>query len=60
MGVAAVFVSVLVFAYYKHFAYKEFGGITGDLEGYFFAVMRACDGYCYCRNRKSILRRMKQ
>lgn len=38
MGVAAVFVSVLVFAYYKHFAYKEFGGITGDLEGYFLQL----------------------
>ena len=38
MGVTVVFASVLVFAYYKHFAYKEFGGITGDLEGYFLQL----------------------
>ena len=33
----AVFLAAgLVLCYYRHMAYKEFGGVTGDLAGYFF------------------------
>lgn len=44
-GCAAVVVSVLVLVSYKRRAYKEFGGITGDLEGWFLCrceVAAAC------------------
>ena len=44
-GCAAVIVSALTWASYKRRAYKEFGGITGDLEGWFLCkceVMAAC------------------
>lgn len=30
--------SVLTFIYYRIFSYKEFGGITGDLAGYFLQL----------------------
>lgn len=34
----AVFLAAgLVLCYYRHMAYKEFGGVTGDLAGYFCA-----------------------
>lgn len=44
-GCAAVAVSALTWAGYKRRAYKEFGGITGDLEGWFLCkceVLAAC------------------
>ena len=44
-GCAAVVVSALVWACYKRKAYQEFGGITGDLEGWFLCrceVLAAC------------------
>ncbi len=44
-GCAAVIVSVLFWLSYKRRAYKEFGGITGDLEGWFLCkceVLAAC------------------
>ena len=31
-------VCVAVFLYYRHMAYKEFGGVTGDLAGYLLCV----------------------
>lgn len=34
-GAAAVFASLAVWAHYRWKAYKELGGITGDLEGWF-------------------------
>ncbi len=34
-GTAAAFVAM---AYYRHMAYKEFGGITGDLAGWFLQI----------------------
>ncbi len=33
-----VLTGILVFMYYRHMAYKEFGGITGDLCGYFLQL----------------------
>jgi adenosylcobinamide-GDP ribazoletransferase len=39
----AVFVAVLVlFFAYRHMAYKEFGGVTGDLAGYFLCMAELC------------------
>lgn len=37
-GVACVVSALIVFWYYKYFSYKEFGGITGDLAGYFLQL----------------------
>ena len=34
-GVTALIVSVLVFIRYRYTAYKEFGGTTGDIAGWF-------------------------
>lgn len=36
---AMLTVSVLAFCYYRYFSYKEFGGITGDLAGYFLQLI---------------------
>lgn len=35
-------VCVAVFLYYRHMAYKEFGGVTGDLAGYLLCVCELC------------------
>lgn len=35
LGVACVIVGILVFLYYRNMAYSLFGGVTGDLAGYF-------------------------
>lgn len=37
-GISVFTVSILSFAYYRSFSYKTFGGITGDLEGYFLQI----------------------
>lgn len=37
-GILTAVVSLLSFAYYRNFAYKTFGGITGDLAGYFLQI----------------------
>ena len=29
---------LLSFVWYKHIGYKEFGGITGDMAGYFVVI----------------------
>ena len=54
-GCAAVIISVLAWASYKRKAYKELGGITGDLEGWFLCrceVFAACAlaVACICGN----------
>ncbi|MBE6050698.1 MAG: adenosylcobinamide-GDP ribazoletransferase [Clostridium sp.] len=38
LGIAAFVSAILVFLHYKHMSMKEFGGITGDLAGYFLQV----------------------
>lgn len=38
VGIAAVIVSLLVFEYYRHTAYRTLGGITGDLCGWFLQL----------------------
>lgn len=37
-GIAGVLAAFLVFAFYRHMSYKKFGGITGDLAGFFLQV----------------------
>lgn len=37
-GAAGFAGALLSFAYYRRFSYKHFGGITGDLEGYFLQI----------------------
>lgn len=41
MGAAALLGAVLTFFYYRHVAYRELGGITGDTAGYFLTL---CEG----------------
>lgn len=38
LGCAAIVAALLVFWYYHHVAMKEFGGMTGDLAGYFLEL----------------------
>ena len=38
MGILAFGTAVLVFLYYHYKAMKYFGGITGDLAGYFLCL----------------------
>lgn len=37
-GAAVMTVCILTFWYYHHMAYRKFGGITGDLAGYFLQI----------------------
>lgn len=38
LGIVAFFCAVAVFLYYRHICKKQFGGITGDLAGFFLQV----------------------
>lgn len=38
IGLVVIAVGIMTFFAYKRFAYKNFGGITGDLEGYFLQI----------------------
>lgn len=38
LGITAFAAALLVFAYYHHMAYKNFGGTTGDLCGFFLQI----------------------
>lgn len=40
-GIVVAVGMFLVFAYYRYKAYREFGGITGDLAGYFVTLAEA-------------------
>jgi adenosylcobinamide-GDP ribazoletransferase len=37
-GCRAILGACLAFLYYRHMAYKKFGGITGDLAGFFLQL----------------------
>ena len=37
-GILCVALSLLVFFYYEWMAYRRFGGLTGDLAGWFVVV----------------------
>lgn len=38
LGLGAVLTSLFMFLYYKYISYKKFGGITGDLAGFFLQM----------------------
>ena len=38
-GAISLFAAAAVFIHYRHMAYKEFGGITGDLAGWFLQLV---------------------
>ncbi|WP_294351426.1 adenosylcobinamide-GDP ribazoletransferase [uncultured Clostridium sp.] len=38
LGISAFISAIVTFLYYKHMSMKEFGGITGDLAGYFLQI----------------------
>ncbi len=38
LGIVLVLVCLAVFGYYHHLSLKQFGGITGDLAGYFLQI----------------------
>lgn len=38
LGVSAIIGAMITFWFYRHVAYKEFGGITGDLAGWFLQL----------------------
>lgn len=38
LAVAAIIAAVAIFFYYRHVCYKEFGGMSGDLAGYFLQL----------------------
>ena len=37
-GISAVTAAAGVFVFYRYFAYRNFGGITGDTEGWFLQI----------------------
>lgn len=39
LGIASIISSLIVFFYYKSMAKKKFGGITGDIAGYFLQLV---------------------
>jgi adenosylcobinamide-GDP ribazoletransferase len=41
-GAAAILCSFIVFIYYRVMSYKQFGGITGDIAGYFLVMCELC------------------
>lgn len=41
-GAAAILCSLIVFVYYRVMSYKQFGGITGDIAGYFLVMCELC------------------
>lgn len=38
LGLIAVITAIVIYLYYRHLCYKEFGGMTGDLAGYFLQI----------------------
>ena len=41
-GLLALAAALLCLAYYRRLALKQFGGITGDLQGYFVQLCEIC------------------
>jgi len=41
-GIGVILAQGLCFIYYRHISLKEFGGITGDLAGYFVCIAELC------------------
>lgn len=47
-GALTALTGAAVFAYYRYRSYKEFGGITGDLAGWFLQIAEAMMGLVLC------------
>lgn len=45
-GLGTICAAVISFLWYRHVAYSKFGGITGDIAGYFVCI---CEVLCDCR-----------
>lgn len=41
-AVVVIVVAFVVLLYYRYMAYKQFGGVTGDLAGYLLCVSELC------------------
>ncbi|MDE5966923.1 MAG: adenosylcobinamide-GDP ribazoletransferase [Lachnospiraceae bacterium] len=46
IGLCGITAGLLSFVYYRGIAYRHFGGITGDLAGYFLQVCELCTMVC--------------
>ncbi len=46
LGLICVISALVVFVYYRYMSYKQFGGITGDLAGYFLQVCELTMAIC--------------
>jgi adenosylcobinamide-GDP ribazoletransferase len=46
LGLLCLAGAMAVFVYYRHMAVKEFGGITGDVAGYFLSVCEITMAFC--------------
>ena len=42
-GLVTICAAVISYLSYRHFAYSKFGGITGDIAGYFVCI---CEVLC--------------
>ena len=42
-GLSTICAAVISFLWYRHVAYSKFGGITGDIAGYFVCI---CEVLC--------------
>ncbi|MBO4523824.1 MAG: adenosylcobinamide-GDP ribazoletransferase, partial [Ruminococcus sp.] len=38
LAISSIVAALITMIYYHHMAYKEFGGVTGDLAGWFLQV----------------------
>lgn len=52
VGAAAALGGLLVFIYYRLFAYRKFGGITGDLAGWFLQICELSMLFCIVFSHK--------
>jgi len=46
LGLICIFSALVVFSYYRYMSYKQFGGITGDLAGFFLQVCELVMAIC--------------
>lgn len=52
MGAGGIIGGLSAFAYYRSFSYKRFGGITGDLAGYFLQICEITSLICIVSSEK--------
>lgn len=52
MGLGGIFGGLGAFVYYRCFSYKRFGGITGDLAGYFLQICELASLICIVISEK--------